>query len=116
MLLRERVVHSGATLTVLPGTIVRFQCAYADGDAGFIQHNGVAMAKMMYVDGRIVAVGTAEEPVVFTGIETSPHHRWGCIYCSPSSQNSVFLYCRFERALYNSGANGILELSPVIIA
>jgi len=93
-------VHEGATLTILPGTEVRFQTGYADSSDDFNQLSGEAVAKLMWVDGQVIAVGTEEEPILFTGTIDGFNYRWSCIYLSPDSGSSVFIHCRFERAAY----------------
>ncbi|RLC55451.1 MAG: hypothetical protein DRH89_07660, partial [Candidatus Cloacimonadota bacterium] len=54
-------VDADVTLTILPGTIVKFYADYYDdiGDDQFYFHNGEEpIAKFMRVEGRIIAEGT----------------------------------------------------------
>lgn len=57
-------VPSDVTLQLSPGTVLRFPFADADGDG--YGDNG------LHVLGSIVAIGTAEKPVVFTSGEKEP--------------------------------------------
>lgn len=102
----DGVVHirKGATLTIRPGTRVAFdpgRFAAADEHEGFTG-SGVR------VEGRVVAEGTADEPIVFTAAGTSPGRppegpaapgSWDKIYFSFSA-GSRFDNCVFEGARY----------------
>ncbi len=75
-------VASGVTLTIEPGVRLLFP-----------QYVGVS------VNGRIVAVGTPQEPIVFSHVD--PDTRWSGIMVnseSDPSQQSVFRYCRIQHA------------------
>lgn len=73
-------VEVGATLTIEPGTVVRF-----------------AEEKGMWVNGNIVAVGTKERPILFSIIgEKKEDHYWHQIMLEQS--DSVFENCVFEYA------------------
>jgi len=62
----------GTTLTIQPGTVVKFTKTDTDGDG--IGENEV------YVQGRIVAKGTADRPIVFTSAEARPKPGdWGAL-------------------------------------
>lgn len=91
-------VRKSATLTILPGTRVLFGAARfapATGD----EHEGFAGTGMK-VEGRVVARGTEDAPVVFTSIGGRPAPgSWDRIYFSFSSGN-VFERCVFEGARY----------------
>ncbi len=94
----DGVVHvrKGATLTILPGTRVAFvprRLAGADEHEGFTG-SGIR------VDGRIVAEGTAEKPIVFTVAGAAPAPgSWDKILFS-FSVGSRFDNCTFEGARY----------------
>ncbi len=83
------VVKKGVTLTVMPGTSIRF--AKVDRD-----QNNVGDGELR-VEGRIVARGTAAERIAFTSAEKSKSVRdWSYIHLLASQENNVFEYCRFE--------------------
>ncbi len=94
----DGVVHvrKGATLTVLPGTRVAFapgRLAAADDHEGFAG-SGIK------VEGRIVAEGTEDKPIVFTTAGSSPSPgSWDKILFSFSA-GSRFDRCTFEGARY----------------
>jgi RHS repeat-associated protein len=54
---RDMAINDGATLTILPGTIVKFGDGTANQGAGFSNLNG-----------RLLALGTADKPIVFTSL------------------------------------------------
>jgi len=83
------VVKKGVTLTLKPGTTVRF--ARVDRD-----RNSVGDGELR-IEGRIVALGTAENRIVFTSAEKSKSVRdWSYIHLLASQADNVFEYCRFE--------------------
>jgi parallel beta-helix repeat protein len=64
--------NAGTTLTIEPGTTVRFVKTDTDGDG--IGENEI------YVQGRLVANGTKERPIVFTSAEEHPRPGdWGAV-------------------------------------
>ncbi len=94
----EGIVHvrTGSTLTILPGTRILFsdrRFGAADEHEGFF-------APGIRVEGRIVALGTAEAPVVFTSArEPAVPGCWDKILFSFSEGNR-FSHCVFEGARY----------------
>jgi len=63
---------AGTTLTILPGTTVRFVKTDTDGDG--IGENEI------YVQGRLIANGTKDRPIVFTSAEEHPRPGdWGAV-------------------------------------
>lgn len=94
----EGVVHvrKGATLTVAPGTRIHFSAAKGSSSE---EHEGFAGAGIR-VDGRIVAVGTEESPIVFTteGRPAVPGS-WDKILFTFSEGNR-FEHCVLEGARY----------------
>lgn len=74
-------VHSGSTLTVLPGTVLRFE-----------EGAGLAVRS----DGSLVAEGSCGDPVVFTGTAGQRGH-WGGIAFDGASGNRLS-YCVVEYA------------------
>jgi len=89
-------VRKGATLTIRPGTRIRFAPARFEAAE---EHEGFAAAGLK-VEGRIVAEGTEAEPIVFTVAEGTPAPgNWDKILFSFSSGNR-FVHCTFEGARY----------------
>ena len=90
----QTVVKKGATLTVLPGTTVRFLWIDEDGDAiGDSELN---------VEGRIVAVGEKNRVITFTSGRPEPKMKdWTFIMIS-TNKDSLLEYCTVEYAF--SGA------------
>jgi len=84
-------VRKSATLTILPGTRVRFaQRSFpqaADSHEGFI-------APGIRVEGRIVAAGTEDKPILFTSEGTAVPGSWDKILFTFSEGN------RFERVVF----------------
>lgn len=83
------LVKKGATLTLEPGTTIRF--AWIDRD-----NNGVGDGEIR-VEGRIIAKGTWDKRIVFTSAEAKPKTRdWSYIHLLASQSDNLFEYCRFE--------------------
>lgn len=82
-------VAPGTTLTIEPGVIVKF-------DSGTI----------LVIGGKLVAAGTAANPITFTSSLASPSPgSWrNLTFLSSSDANSVLAYCFFEYG--GSGTNG----------
>jgi len=74
-------VHSGASLSVLPGTVLRFE-----ENAGLVVRS----------DGSLVAEGSCQAPVVFTGTASQRGH-WGGLTFDGASGNRLS-YCVVEYA------------------
>jgi parallel beta-helix repeat protein len=84
------VVKKGATLTILPGTTVRF--AWSDEDG-----NGIGDGELN-VEGRLVARGTRERPITFTSAREAPAPKdWTYVMIS-TSRESIVEGCIFEYA------------------
>lgn len=84
------VVKKGVTLTIQPGTTVRF--AWADEDG-----NGIGDGELS-VEGRLVARGTRDQPITFTSAREQPAPKdWTFVVIS-TSRESVIEYCVFEYA------------------
>jgi len=92
-------VNSNVTLTILPGTIVKFNSAYYDdlGDDQFYFHSGEEpIAKFMRVEGRIIAEGTEQDSIIFTRMQDEQYYHWGTIYLPEGAPQSSFKHCVFE--------------------
>lgn len=84
------VVKKGVTLTILPGTTVRF--AWLDEDG-----NGIGDGELN-VEGRLVARGTREQPITFTSAREQPAAKdWTYVMIS-TSRESIVERCLFEYA------------------
>lgn len=84
------VVQKGATLTILPGTTVRFEKIDVDGD-------GIGDSEL-YVEGELVAEGTRDRPILFTSAEKDPAPRdWKYLFIN-LSRRAVLAHCVSEYA------------------
>lgn len=84
------VVAPQATLTIEPGTIVRFKAGGA----------GAAELPVLIIQGRCVATGTEQKPVVFTSTYASPRAGdWQGVVVLGSEKKNLFEQCRFEGAV-----------------
>jgi parallel beta-helix repeat protein len=81
---------TGTTLTIKPGTTVRFTKTDTDKDG--IGENEI------YVQGRLLALGTKEKPVVFTSAENEPRPGdWGAVNIMVSEgETNVIENCVIE--------------------
>ncbi len=99
-------VDSGATLTILPGTEVKVGSAiatdYDEWHENFFYQNGTTVAKFFWIDGSIIAEGTAQDSIIFTRLINDPDQFWGCIFIPENAEDYRFKYCRFE---YTAGIN-----------
>jgi hypothetical protein len=93
-------------LTILPGTEVRIQSAqlncWDDFNDYFWYQYGNNTAKMIWVNGNIIAEGTVEDSITFTHNQDDFNYYWGCIYI-PGDEMPVFKHCIVEY----SGGTGI---------
>jgi flagellar hook assembly protein FlgD len=92
-------VASSGTLTVAPGVRVRMEGAAA-----------------LNVSGKLIAEGTASQPVVFTSLEGETQRgRWQHIYFGLGSSQSRLRHARLERGGYpSSAAVKIYQSTPTI--
>jgi len=92
-------VDEDVTLTILPGTIVKFNSDYYDdmGDDQFYFHSDEEpIAKFMRVEGRIIAEGTEQDSIIFTRMQDEQYYHWGTIYLPEGADRSSFKHCVFE--------------------
>jgi parallel beta-helix repeat protein len=103
------LVDEGVTLTIMPGTVIRFDTIEPklDRDGG---HNMMGLGSPYFpgaeiiVRGRILAVGTADSPIVFTSSDPMAKPGiWGAINLLGSNGN-VVEYCKIFYA-YNGVHN-----------
>ncbi len=85
------VVGRGATLTIQPGTTVRFHKIDTNSD-------GIGDAEIRVL-GRILARGTQKKPITFKSAEKNPAPRdWSYILIFASARKNFFQYCLFRDA------------------
>ena len=91
----DTVLLEGSTLTILPGAEVVF---YPAGEHDrFTDHPNFPGSELI-IYGKIIAEGTAEQPIVFRYVdESAPAGSWGAINIVESFDSS-FEYVRFTQA------------------
>ena len=83
------MVSPAARLTIAPGTVVRF--AFRDSDA-----DGLGESEI-FIQGRLLAAGTREAPIVFTALDGDGRGRWGAINLMGSdAEESRLSWCLVE--------------------
>jgi hypothetical protein len=84
-------IAEGATLFIMPGTVVKFEKIEENGPANLEMDKtkNFTRAELM-INGRIVAQGTKDKMIVFTSAEKSPHVAdWGAINMLDSDSNII---------------------------
>ncbi|MCD4818023.1 MAG: right-handed parallel beta-helix repeat-containing protein, partial [Candidatus Cloacimonetes bacterium] len=111
-------VDSNVILTILPGTVVKLNASpltsYGDMDS-FVYYNGENIAKMIQVDGQLIANGTEDNPIVFTRIQDSLYYHWGIIYLREDAGLCSFKYCTLEYSAYLLIVLGIIPSGAICI-
>ncbi len=106
-------VDDDVTLTILPGTEVKFNSTILtcyDDFSNFIYYNGSNIAKMLWVDGKVIAEGTEDEPIIFTRAQDSLYYHWGVIYITESADRCIFKHCDLS---YSARMLIVLGIIPV---
>lgn len=86
----QSVVRRGVTLTILPGTIIKF--AWTDEEPDNVGDGELT------VEGRLIARGTKEAPILFTSAQEKPAMKdWTFVQISVS-RDSIVEHCIFEYA------------------
>jgi len=86
----QNVVKKGATLTIMPGTVIKFVWIDEDGD-------NIGDGELN-VEGRIIARGTKDNVITFTSAQPEPKMKdWTYIILSHAGE-SVVEYCRIMYA------------------
>jgi parallel beta-helix repeat protein len=100
-------VPVGITLTVLPGTVVKFVKIDPSGPGNLFGVDSPYYPQAeLIVTGRLLARGTAEKPIVFTSAEKKPDLAdWGSLNFLGSKGNLVE-HCRIEYAYNGVHAHG----------
>lgn len=115
------VVPAGKTLTILPGTKVYFDTA-ASGDLTRTPVPGVQSVTRkidLIVHGKLVAKGTATNPILFSSINSTVESSsagavaadngdWGCVFVDSADASEVS-YARFEYGLFGVWAHRTLR-------
>ncbi|PNU19909.1 hypothetical protein C2E25_10200 [Geothermobacter hydrogeniphilus] len=84
-------VAPGVRLEIRPGTAVRFTFFDSNGD-GLGEHE-------IFIQGRLLALGTAEQPILFTSAEAVPRPgAWGAINMMASEDDNLLRHCVVEYA------------------
>jgi hypothetical protein len=90
----QNVVRRGKTLTLLPGTVVKF--SWIDED-----HNDIGDGELT-VEGRLIAKGTKEKPILFTSAQEKPKMKdWTFVQISVSKDSLV------ENCIFEYGFSGL---------
>ncbi len=97
-------VEEDISLTILPGTIVKFDARLLDtfdfgNDFWFV--DGIeSSAKFIRCEGSIIAEGTEESNITFTRIQDEDYYCWGNIYLPEDAGFASFKFCNFEYAAF----------------
>ena len=105
-------VLTGVTLTILPGTDIQIYSGLASegNTSDFYWHDGEAVAKMFWVDGRIIAEGTEQDSIVITRYhDDEPDYRWGSIFFNVGSPESFFKYCKISYSYKNGPVGDVAQ-------
>jgi hypothetical protein len=86
-----------------------------DDFSKFVHYNGSNVAKILWVDGKVIAEGTEEEPITFTRIQDSLYYHWGVIYLTEYADRCVFKYCDFSYSARMMILVGILPVGAISI-
>jgi hypothetical protein len=91
----EAIVPAGKTLTIKPGVEIRFKISESEE---FEYGESTLDAGFMRVNGKIVAKGKENKPIVFTraGSEGS----WGAVVVNTTDKGSEFEWCKFSYGHY----------------
>lgn len=96
-------VDEDVTLTILPGTIVKFNDAFLQhqNNDEFWFNSGIEpLAKFIRCEGRIIAEGTEQDSIIFTRVNNEPQHHWGTIYITQNAELSIFKHCLIEYSAF----------------
>ena len=95
-------MDDGVTLTILPGTEIKISAApltsYGDANENFCLYSEEPSAKMFWVDGKIIAEGTAQDSIIFDRIQDDINYNWGSIYMTEDADLSIFKHCKVVNA------------------
>ncbi|MEA2096925.1 MAG: FlgD immunoglobulin-like domain containing protein [Candidatus Cloacimonadota bacterium] len=117
LVIENLYVDSGVTLTILPGTEVKIISAsctsWQELDQNFSYQNGTNIAKMFWVDGKIIAEGDEENRIIFTRLQNDPNYAWGTMYFTENADMSIFKYCDFSYSAIIGIVVGLVAKGPL---
>ncbi len=92
-------VPKGVTLTVMPGTVVKFAKIAEFGPSKLYNDKNTYFPRAeLLIRGKLLAQGTNERMIVFTSAEKSPHAAdWGAVNFL-DTQDNVLEYCEISYA------------------
>lgn len=92
-------IAKGATLTIMPGTVVKFAKIEPFGPGKLYEEKTHQFPRAeLIILGKIIAKGTAEKMITFTSVSENPGPAdWGAVNLLDSSDN-IFEYCDFSYA------------------
>lgn len=100
-------VPAGVTLSIAPGTTVRFKKIGAEGDRNlFGLDSPYYLQAEIIVTGRLIARGTAARPILFTSAELKPQPADWAALNFLGSEGNVVENCRVEYAYNGVHAHG----------
>ncbi len=89
-------VHEGATLTILPGCEIHIKAMPSWVNGNFwCGTNNEAQAKRFHVSGKIVAVGTEDDPISFLRYPDTEAYAWGGVFVDEDAETPIFQHCVF---------------------
>jgi hypothetical protein len=94
-------VDTGVTLTIQPGVQILVDSADCDTNWQGVHWNGSSepAMKMFIVYGKIIAIGTPQNNIIFDHYPDNPTWRWGGICFMPGAPHSIFEYCQINNTL-----------------
>ncbi len=109
-------VLEGATLTILPGCEILMK-AMPSGASGlfYVTDSGEAHAKIFHVYGKIVAIGTEDEPITFTRNPDTEGFAWGGIFVDETADTPVFEYCELMGVYRNVFTDGSKTVGGICV-
>jgi parallel beta-helix repeat protein len=101
------LVPPGVTLTIAPGTVVKFRKIAPASDRNLFGVDSPYYPQTeLIVTGRLIARGTAEKPIVFTSAESKPQPAdWGALNFL-GGEGNVVEWCRISYAYNGVHAHG----------
>jgi hypothetical protein len=91
----------GVTLTIMPDVQVLITAADKNNIFNFFWNgNTQPLGKSIIVQGRIIAIGTARQPIVFDKYSHNPNAKWGVIHMVNGAPKSYFEHCEFRNSFY----------------
>jgi len=94
-------VDAGITLTIQPGVQILVGSADCDTNWQGVHWNGSSepAMKMFIVYGKIIAIGTPQNNIIFDHYPDNPTWMWGGICFMPGAPHSIFEYCQINNTL-----------------